>query len=58
MAMSKTFYWSVVEVVEATTMDFSCAIAGPAKKAPNTATKANMVFRSETKSAPLSSGTE
>ena len=32
MAMSKTFYWSVVEVVEATTMDFSCAIAGPAKK--------------------------
>jgi hypothetical protein len=33
-------------------MDFSCAIAGPATKAPKTATKANMVFRSETKSAP------
>src|SRR3974390_2888000 len=32
--------------------EFSCAVAGAAKKVPRTAMKATMVLRSESKSAP------
>ena len=47
---------SCVEVVEATMIDFSCAKVCPAKKttATKTTIKANMVFRNESKTNPLS----
>src|SRR5262249_13610809 len=43
---------SCASVVEATAIDFSCAIACPAKKVPKIAMNANVVFRSESKLEP------